>query len=64
MIRFLLVLFAVVIFVLLAAQWLIHADQVRWAYGAFAAWAASFLPFPDVAAPSVRRTKRVEVTES
>lgn len=49
MVKLLLVLFAVVVFALLAADWLIHADQARWAFGAAAAFAASFLPFNDIA---------------
>lgn len=55
MIRFLLILFTVVIFSLLACEWLIHADQVRWAEGAVATFAASFLPFPDVAVPKASK---------
>ena len=55
--RFLLVLFAVVVFFLLAIEELIHSNQTQWAYGAFAAWAASFLPFPDVAMATVVRRR-------
>lgn len=43
MLRFLLVLFATVIFVLLAGEWLIHDHQSQWAFGAAAAFTASFL---------------------
>lgn len=55
MIRFLLVLFATVVFVLLAGHWLIHSHQDQWTYGAAAAFVASFLPFTDVALPKVQK---------
>lgn len=50
MIRVLLILFAVVVFALVAFR-VIDAYVARWEAGAFAAWAASFLPFSDVAMP-------------
>jgi hypothetical protein len=43
MIRFLLVLYSVVIFALLALDVVIDTNQARWAFSAAAAFAASFL---------------------
>lgn len=51
MIKLLLLIFSVVVFVLLAANWMIHADQVRWSYAALAAFIVTFIPFHDMAAP-------------
>lgn len=58
MIHFLLRLFAVIVFLILVfTTWIDPADTWDWAFGAFAAWAASGLAFPDVAVPvaTVRR---------
>lgn len=55
MIRFLLIAFAAVVLVLLAAGWFIHGDFFRWQCGALAAFVVTFLPFTDVAVPAVRR---------
>lgn len=43
MISFLLRLFAVVVFFLLAAQWVIHTKEFQWGFGASSAFVASFL---------------------
>lgn len=56
MIRFLLILFATIVFFLLAAQWLIHDRQAQWAYGASAAFVASFLVDDSIAYVRARRT--------
>lgn len=47
MVKLLLLLFSVVVLVLLAGNWAIHADQVRWSYAALAAFVITFLPFTD-----------------
>lgn len=52
MIKLLLVLFAVIVGVLLAADVAIHSDQLRWFFAAFAAYAAASLPIPDVGIPT------------
>jgi hypothetical protein len=43
MLSFLLRVFAVVIFALLAGEWLIHGHEFQWAAGAVAAFVASFV---------------------
>lgn len=53
MIRVLLVLFAVAVFLGVAFAF-IDQNVFRWEAGAFAALAASFLPFADVAFPQRR----------
>lgn len=57
MIKLALLLFAVVVFVLLAADWAIDQDQFRWAAAAAAAFVAAHVPFADVAVPSRRRAE-------
>ncbi len=52
MIRLVLVLFAAVVLVLLAAGWLIHGDFFQWQCGALAAYVIAQLPFNDVAVPT------------
>lgn len=47
LIQFALLVFAVVVFVLLATK-VIDTDTGQWLDGAFAAFAASFLPWPSV----------------
>jgi hypothetical protein len=47
MLKFLMLVFAVAVFVLLAGQWFIHQDQFRWAAAAIASYMATSLPFPD-----------------
>lgn len=54
MIAFLLRLFATVVFFLLAAEWLIHDHSLQWAFGAAAAFTASFIV--DDAVGYVRRS--------
>ena len=61
MIAFLLRLFAVVVFVLLAATWVIHSKQLQWAYGASGAFVASFLvdgPVPAFTLPRRRQPQQ------
>lgn len=56
MVRFLLVLFAFVILLLLAGQWVITANVQQWRDGAFAAFVLSFIVNDAVLYANTRRT--------
>lgn len=56
MLSFLLRLFALVVFVLLAAAWLIHEKQFQWQCGALAAYVASTIVGDPVVVRYTNRT--------
>ena len=56
MIRFLLVLFAFIVLLLLAGQWVITSNVQQWRDGAFAAFALSFIVDDAVLFTNARRS--------